>query len=256
MAIADRKLRFWKERDRLILEATDQLLSTEGYLGLNLNSVADHIEYSKATIYNHYETKEDLLLAVVNMHMERRLDYFGRALTLPGFAREQFFAVGFGDLLLSRLSPHIFTLLQLSLSPSIWEKSTKERHQAFNALQERVVTVMRTIFSKAVEEKNLSANDVDFAQVLLGVVGMSKGCYLLESSPDFLAGLSPAESAHLLFRNYHAYLDGLNWEPYFRDHDYGRTLTRIEQELFPDEVREIGGLFPQHTEDSTHILVN
>ena len=65
MAIADRKERALREREKLMLEHADAMLRESGYLGLNLDEVARRIEYSKATIYNHFKTKEDILKAVM-----------------------------------------------------------------------------------------------------------------------------------------------------------------------------------------------
>ena len=64
MAIADRRARERAERERLIIEHADDLLGRHGYHGLNLDELAERIEYSKATIYNHYESKDDLVINV------------------------------------------------------------------------------------------------------------------------------------------------------------------------------------------------
>ena len=64
MAISDRRLRERQERERLIIEHADDLLRQHGFLGLNLDELAERVEYSKATLYNHFDSKEDLVAAV------------------------------------------------------------------------------------------------------------------------------------------------------------------------------------------------
>ena len=101
MAIADRKERARREREKLIVEHADDLLRFHGYLGLNLDELAERIEYSKATIYNHYCSKEDLVLAVATMHLDTRTELFQRALTFSGRTRERIFAIGLADQILA-----------------------------------------------------------------------------------------------------------------------------------------------------------
>ena len=113
MAIADRKERARKEREKLILDHADDLLRFNGYLGLNLDELAKRIEYSKATIYNHYSSKEDLVLGVATMHLKTRTELFGRALTFDGRTRERILAIGLADQIMAQLCPHGFPLLQL-----------------------------------------------------------------------------------------------------------------------------------------------
>ncbi|MEM9015773.1 MAG: helix-turn-helix domain-containing protein, partial [Verrucomicrobiota bacterium] len=64
MAIADRKRREFEAREKMVVEHADELLLDRGYLGLNLDELADRVEYSKATLYHHFSSKEDLVLAV------------------------------------------------------------------------------------------------------------------------------------------------------------------------------------------------
>ena len=121
MAIADRKERALRERENLILAHSDAMLAESGYLGLNLDEVARRIEYSKATIYNHFKSKEDLVLAVAVSHLLTRTELFARALTFEGTTRERMFVIGAADVILAKVHPHWFPIMQLVRTQSIWE---------------------------------------------------------------------------------------------------------------------------------------
>ena len=51
------------QAEEAILEATGQLLSSEGYLGLTVSKVAARARTSKSTIYRRWPTKEHLVMA-------------------------------------------------------------------------------------------------------------------------------------------------------------------------------------------------
>ena len=64
MGIAERKEREKEDVRRKILEAAHDLFETHGYESVTMRAVADAIEYSPTTIYNHFASKEDLVQAL------------------------------------------------------------------------------------------------------------------------------------------------------------------------------------------------
>jgi AcrR family transcriptional regulator len=64
MGIVERKEREREEIRRKILDAARELFMTEGYEHVTMRRIADAIEYSPTTIYNHFEDKDDLVQAL------------------------------------------------------------------------------------------------------------------------------------------------------------------------------------------------
>jgi AcrR family transcriptional regulator len=64
MGIVERKEREREEIRRKILDAARELFMTEGYERVTMRRIADAIEYSATTIYNHFEDKDDLVQAL------------------------------------------------------------------------------------------------------------------------------------------------------------------------------------------------
>lgn len=236
MSIADRKARAWKERDRLILENADVLLEQHGYLGLNLNELAEKIEYSKATIYNHYESKEDLILAVATMHLEKRAELFGRSLTFAGRARERMFVIGFADMLLAKLYPHAFTIHQVVSSPSIWDKASEEQQRCHREAAHRCMSIASEVIRQARIGGDLPEESPTDQHILAGLVGLAKGTHLLAEGPSIFPEEMNVQPLELLFDNFGVFLDGAGWKPLSTEWDYENTQQRIEQELFPEET--------------------
>lgn len=61
------------ERNRRILEAAARLFREAGYGAVRIDDIAEAAEISVGTFYNYFETKGDLLLAIVTMEVEEVL---------------------------------------------------------------------------------------------------------------------------------------------------------------------------------------
>jgi AcrR family transcriptional regulator len=239
MAIAERKIRAWNDREQLIVDCADAMLRSSGYLGLNLDQLAERIEYSKATIYNHFESKEDLVLAVVTRHVEMRSDLFVRALTFDGCSRERMFVVGIADMILAKLHPHWSEVLQLIQTQSIVERTTPERRTAYDKVLGKCMGIIMEILRQGRASGDLPADAPSDLHVMCGLVSMSKGAHLLASGGELSttgASLRPLET---LFDNYQIFLDGVGWRPLRTEHDYAAAENRIRKELFSEELARV-----------------
>jgi len=74
MGIVERREREKEEIRKKILDAARELFSTEGYDRVTMRRIADAIEYSPTTIYNHFEDKDDLVRALCHEDFGRLLD--------------------------------------------------------------------------------------------------------------------------------------------------------------------------------------
>ena len=66
-------------RSRAILEAAARLICARGYEGTSIQEIADACSLTKAGLYHHIESKEHLLLAIMNYGM----DLFEHEVLLP-----------------------------------------------------------------------------------------------------------------------------------------------------------------------------
>ena len=239
MAIADRKRRAFEARESLVIDEADSLLRAHGYLGLNLDELADRVEYSKATLYHHFVSKEDLVLAVVVRHFAIREDYFQRACHFSGLTRERIFAFGIADRLLSHQYPHGFPLVQLVRQPSIWAKCSDARKESYRTRGSSCFELGLRVAVDAIERGELPET-VPPDQIVWGLISLSKGALLIteEAMFDELEDVA-TQPLQYLFENYHHFLDGAGWTPFLAEHDYETAHDRIVRELFADEFSSL-----------------
>ena len=62
------------DRDRRIVEAAAELFREAGYEGAKIEAIAAQAEVSVGTIYNYYQNKGDLLVAIVSMEVNEVLN--------------------------------------------------------------------------------------------------------------------------------------------------------------------------------------
>jgi AcrR family transcriptional regulator len=63
-----------ESRDRRIIEAAAQLFRERGYDGVKMEAIAAQADVSIGTIYNYYQNKGDLLVAIVSMEVTEVLN--------------------------------------------------------------------------------------------------------------------------------------------------------------------------------------
>jgi AcrR family transcriptional regulator len=71
VGVIERREREREEVRRKILTAARDLFASEGYERVTMRRIADAIEYSATTIYNHFEDKDDLVQALCQEDFDR-----------------------------------------------------------------------------------------------------------------------------------------------------------------------------------------
>jgi AcrR family transcriptional regulator len=78
VGVIERREREREEVRRKILDAARDLFMTEGYDKVTMRRIADAIEYSATTIYNHFEDKDDLVEALCHEDFARLFEHLQR----------------------------------------------------------------------------------------------------------------------------------------------------------------------------------
>ena len=60
----------WNETHQTIMNTAQQLFATKGYNGTSMNDIVKASGASKGAIYNHFESKEQLFMALLNIQTE------------------------------------------------------------------------------------------------------------------------------------------------------------------------------------------
>jgi AcrR family transcriptional regulator len=64
-----------QERETLILQAAEEVLMEKGYYETSIDEIAARVGIAKGTVYLHFPSKEDLVIAIFERDMQQLLQY-------------------------------------------------------------------------------------------------------------------------------------------------------------------------------------
>lgn len=232
--IQARKDRERAAREELILDHAQRLLLRDGFQNLNLDVLAEAVEYSKGTLYLHFKTKEDLGLAVVTRALKERADFFERALKFEGRSRERVRAVGFACCHFAQVYPDYFSVELMLKSHSFWEKADEVRQHQYGMEGGRCFRVVHRIVNEGLQTGDLPPGKMTSEQIVFSIASTAMGSHIMSRSTHaaMLAGVD--EPLKAVCQTEDLLLDGLRWKPLSNQWDYDAVDRRIRQEIFPE----------------------
>ena len=232
--IQARKERERAAREKLILDHAQRLLLRDGFQNLNLDEIAEAVEYSKGTLYLHFKSKEDLALAVVTRALKERADLFDRTLQFQGRSRERARAVGFACCHFANVYPDYFNVDMMLKSHSFWEKADEVRQHQYGMQGARCFRVMHRIVTDGLQSGDLPPGEMTPEEIVFSIVSMAVGSHIMSrnSHAAMLAGID--DPLRALCQNVSLILDGLHWKPLSDEWDWDAVDRRIKKEIFPE----------------------
>ncbi|MDT8281731.1 MAG: TetR/AcrR family transcriptional regulator [Gammaproteobacteria bacterium] len=235
--ILSRKKRAILEREELILSAAQSLIHEHGYNYLSMERVAELVEYSKGTIYNHFSSKEDLVCSLSCRCISNLIDIFERAYNYPGSTRDRYSAIGLGYSLYHQLHPMDAQNIQTVKNNAVREKVSEYKLAEMESLEQKITHIARSIVQQAIDCGDLGKehqNDVN--TIVFGCWSMHYGAMQLDQSgiPLHELGFNPV--VNMLWKNANIYLDGYQWQPLSTESSLKILFEKISTALFDSEV--------------------
>ncbi len=243
MSEKTRKERELEEREAKILAYARKLVLAEGYHGLNMDRIAEALEYSKGTIYNHFPCKEEILAALAVSKADHRLMLFQRAAAFEGRPRIKMQAIGVAAELFAHTFPDHFITEQMIRLSSIWEKVSLTRQQAFETSELRCMNLLAGIVHQAIGNgdlelpPNFSAEDLVF-----GLWSLTSGGYSLAISNPNLKNLGVEDPYHSIRVLTNRLADGFQWEPLSSEFNFPEIAQKIQVDVFSNEVSQLSSI--------------
>lgn len=241
MSKLTRKQREIAEREAKILDLARSMLVEHGYHGLSMDRIAEALEYSKGTIYQHFSCKEEILLALANAAHESRLRLFRRAALHRGGSRERMMAIGIACELFVKKFPHHFHVEQVVRLSSAWEKTSQERRSFMQTCEMACMEIVGGITRDAIISGDLILPErIAPEHLVFGLWAMSYGAYSIFASSPSLSEIGLDDPQAALGMNYDRLLDGYGWRPLSSEFDYpalaDHLRVQLQNEPAPAEV--------------------
>lgn len=228
-------------REQEMLECAKQIIRTEGIASLTIDKLVKQLPYSKGTVYNHFSSKEDIMLSVCTNHMQKMGEILARGLTFNGTCREKALAVHVGSLLNSQANPDDFMIGVTVKTAGCTSKASESRQQQHQQIEMALLGPIFAHFRSAVKEGHCQIpQGMSIEQMTFSCWSADFGVQtLLMGDNDVCTVRSQLNIETELFNSINLIHDGMCWLPLAKDFDWKDSVERIKKEVFSAEVEKI-----------------
>lgn len=239
MGTRERRQRDYDEREELFLDAALEQVRRDGLLSLQMGRLAEQSEYSVGTLYQHFESKEDLLLALVTRSLQRYTALVHKALAWKATTRDRMFAVGVADLVFLQKHNDYSQIAQYSLCDVFWNAASTQRRQAFLDVSKPLMETVCNLVEEARRVGDLAEIGPSSLEVTLGIWSICRGHQNLSHIEGLLADITGSNLQPMMCRHLVFLLDGMRWKPMSKPANLDapdRLFERVRDEVFRDEI--------------------
>lgn len=236
MPTLSRKQREFAVREDLFLDKAQDLIQRDGLLSLQMSRIAEECEYAIGTLYKHFASKEDLLVALSTRNCMSRVDLYERAARWPGPTRDRMLAVVLADLIVMREQPEHFRLAQFVWTDVVWGAASRASRQRALETAAPLATLIDGIATEARRAGDLPVHmPLSDASLTIGPWAMCLGMHTLAQQDGLIDAGVVGNPYRLLVKHMQYLLNGYGWQPLFDPGDEAAIdacIARLSQEVF------------------------
>jgi AcrR family transcriptional regulator len=243
MEISVRKQRDLHQREALFLDRAKVFLLKDGYHGLTMDRIAKATGYSRGTIYQHFCSKEDIIVALLNRAMQQRLVMIERGATFRGCPRERMQAIGEGVQLFRSLYADDAQMFHLGNAESILQRASSTAVNAMKECLRKTIRIAVGIVNDAIDVGDLVLYPPATPELLtVNLLAITEVGHHLETTWTLLSewGLSHLNDA--MVNGCERLCDGYGWRPLSSEFDFEAIRQRVRREIYPEEMKKLENL--------------
>jgi len=225
------------ERESELITLARSLVDDDCLTTLTIDKLVAESRFSKGTIYKHFTSKEDLLMAICNRSIKEMQDMFIQALEFKGNSREKVLAVMVSYVIWAKLHPMQLFAVLAAHSPSVAACCSGIRNETHKRHEAKLMGLMARQIEKAIQCGDLRLPErMLVEQVTFAMWSASWGAMALIMSKGDSVKLGPMQLERESFTNARLILDGFGWKPLSNNWDYAATIKKIATEVFQSEI--------------------
>ncbi len=224
------------EREARILDVARPIVVREGYHGLNMERIAEELQYSKGTIYNHFACKEEIIIALAIQNVAKRVELFKQAAQFKGCPRHRMIAIGEAAERFVRQYPDYFLFEKILQLDSVREKTSEKRQSVIQGCEMQCVSVVAGVVRDAIAAEDLVL-PAGFSpeKLVFGLWSLTSGAFAIVFASDSLTQMGLDDPFETVREHSDALLDGHGWKPLSNQFDSKKILKKIRSEVFGNE---------------------
>jgi len=230
------------EREQLFIEATRQQLCNEGLLGIQMAAIARSCNFATGTLYHHFASKEDLLIAVCTELTTTRREYFQRVADSNLSTRDKMLAFAVAYALFAQHYPEHFRLEQYVMTEVVWQAASANRREQLLKATQPIGRMVEQVVKDAMENGELETHGLAPLAFSIGQWSMSMGMHTLIHAEGILDMYDLKDPYRMLLRNIQLQLNAMQWQPLaddpFDDTELDKKVNGLCKTLFNDLCSE------------------
>ncbi len=227
-----------EERVQKILSTARKIVEDEGLQALTMDKIAQRLDFSKGTLYNHFTSREDVMVALCTECMDAFREMFQRAALFPGRPRERFAAVGIGAEIVHALESMYSPLW---ITEEILSRASPGLRERYSFVYFATTEIFVGIVRDAVSQGDLPSG-TDPELVAFSVWSLHEGAEELYRYRLIFRNRDRLTFLRLQREMVKRLLDGFGWMPLSREMNMASLSQRILETIFSEEVQQLGPL--------------
>ena len=224
------------DRETRILEVAHPMVVREGYHGLNMDRIAEQVQYSKGTIYNHFSCKEEIIIALAIQNVAKRTELFQRAAQFKGCPRHRMMAIGEAAERFVRDYPDYFLFEKILQLASVREKTSEKRQAVIRGCEMQCMSVVAGVVRDAIAAEDLELpKGFSPEKLVFGLWSLTSGAFSIVFTSDSLGQMGLDDPFETVRDHTAALFDGFDWKPLSSEFDSKKILKKIRKEVFDNE---------------------
>lgn len=237
MGTRERRQRDVATREQRFLATARELIRQDGLLNLQMSRLAEKCEYAVGTLYQHFASKEDLLVALTIENVQYRVELFERVANWRARTRDRMFGIAVADMILVRRYPEHFRLDQYAFTEVVWGAASPERRRQALEAGEPIGRIVESIVTEAERVGDLEPKGLRSFELCLAPWTLCEGTHAIAHAEGLVEKYGLGDPYRLMLRHQQSLLNGLGWKPLFDPADEAALDAKIEQlcdEVFHD----------------------
>lgn len=213
MTVTERKERQRAQREQLFLDKAAELIARDGILQLQMAPLAKACDYATGTLYQHFSSKEDLLVALVGRNSCHQLRFFQGIAALDISNREKMLALCLAEEMNQQYYPSHAGLEQYVFTEVVWQNASAARREAILANSKPLADLVSGIVQQAIDNAELPAHNCDAFDLSVAPWALCVGTNSLHQTEGLLEAFGGNKDPLQRYRHLHMLLNGMQWQP-------------------------------------------
>lgn len=240
MSTRERRQRDIQERERKFLAAARALICRDGLLNLQMAPIAKHCDYAVGTLYQHFESKEDLIVALAGEAAQQKVALFRKVHAWKqASTRERMLGFVVADIESARRYPENYRLMQFALTDVVWGAASPERRRACIEGNVPLGELPESVIAEAVRCGDLDLRGLGISELCFGPWALTLGAQQLLHGEGLIDPQRIADPYRVMLRHAQELLNGLDWKPRVDASDLQALdafVARIHREVLDENV--------------------